>query len=316
MFRLLSVPAETRVLPSPGEKRASQVPAFNSVYVRKNFPKIMTEEMGLDVKIMDSDDQLRFYNALYYMFKEIYYNAFLLDSGVLDRFVNMATKTAKNYNENHSRELRNKAKDLKRQKRSEDAKKLEEEAKKYEAENDFGQRILAIRDSSEKYSLAQVCQLIMTEYNQQNTGNMRRKSTDKSNKNPDSYQHYKMLLMINLRKAFGEYVKEKYRFALSPVKRELGDKEAFMPDFAQIVKPYADLTKKIKESAELQKWYVVGRLLSPKQANMMLGSIRSYKQYVWDIYRRADETGTKVNKRVSMDKISGVAIRKTENQIF
>ncbi len=268
---------------SKSVERASQVPSFNSVFVRKSFPKVCTQDLSIDVKTMNEEDKLKFYNALYFMFKEIYYNLFLNDSNVLNRFIDISTKTKKNGKG--------------------------DEGTHYWAEKDFRQRILSIIESRKNYTLSQICQLIMTEYNQQNTGNMRHKSADKNGKNPDSYQHYKMLLLSYLGEAFVEFVKEKYDFVFTPVKRDLMDKEAFLPDFAKTVNPLGDLIERVKESGVLQKWYIVGRFLSPKQANQMLGSLHSYKQYVWDIYRRAEETGTKINKRVSEDTISGVAIR-------
>ena len=292
-------------------ERSSQVPCYNNVFVRKNFPEIVQDKecFGIELCIPADVDregyELKFYNALYYLFKEIYYNSFLNDSGVRERFIKISIKTADEYSWEKEKELRNRVKTGS----SEEKKVYKEELQNYIAENDFGQRIKSIVETNPKYSLAQICQLIMTEYNQQNNGCMRKKSAVSKERNKDSYTHYKILLLLNLQKSFVEYVKEHFSFVLNPNRHELGEKEAFIPDFADCVSPYSELVDKVKESAELQKWYIVSRLLSPAQANHLLGSLHSYKQYLWDVYRRAEETGAKINRRVLDQKITDVEIQ-------
>nr|5W1H_A Chain A, LbaCas13a (C2c2) [Lachnospiraceae bacterium]5W1I_A Chain A, LbaCas13a (C2c2) [Lachnospiraceae bacterium]5W1I_C Chain C, LbaCas13a (C2c2) [Lachnospiraceae bacterium] len=291
-------------------ERASQVPSFNKVFVRKNFPALVRDKDNLGIELdlkADADkgeNELKFYNALYYMFKEIYYNAFLNDKNVRERFITKATKVADNYDRNKERNLKDRIKSA----GSDEKKKLREQLQNYIAENDFGQRIKNIVQVNPDYTLAQICQLIMTEYNQQNNGCMQKKSAARKDINKDSYQHYKMLLLVNLRKAFLEFIKENYAFVLKPYKHDLCDKADFVPDFAKYVKPYAGLISRVAGSSELQKWYIVSRFLSPAQANHMLGFLHSYKQYVWDIYRRASETGTEINHSIAEDKIAGVDI--------
>lgn len=291
-------------------ERASQVPSFNKVFVRKNFPAMVRDKDSLGIELDLTDDaakeetELKFYNALYYMFKEIYYNAFLNDRNVRERFVKMAAKVADSYDRNKERNIRDRIKSA----GPDEKKKLREQLQNYIAENDFGQRIRTIVQANPEYSLAQICQLIMTEYNQQNNGCMQKKSAARKERNEDSYQHYKILLLLNLRKAFLEFVIENYAFVLKPYKHELCNQADFVPDFAKCVKPYAGLISRVADSAELQKWYIVSRFLSPAQANHMLGSLRSYKQYVWDIYRRASETGAEINHSIAEDKIAGVDI--------
>lgn len=292
-------------------ERASQVPSYNKVFVRKNFPEIVRDkecfgiELGLPADADREEDELKFYNALYYLFKEIYYNSFLNDSGVRERFIKMSTKTADRYSRDKEKEYRDKS----RNGSPEEKKVYKEKLQNYIAQNDFGQRVKSIVKTNPEYSLAQICQLIMTEYNQQNTGCMRKKSAVSKERNKDSYQHYKVLLLLNLRKSFVEYVKEHFSFVLKPNKHDLGEKENFIPDFTNCVSPYSELVNKVRKSAELQKWYIVSRLLSPTQANHLLGSLHSYKQYVWDVYRRAEETGAKIKRRVSDQKIADVDIQ-------
>ena len=68
--------------------RESQVPAFNNVFIRKHFPEELIR-MGLNPVFKENENQKedtskeytktkeKWQSALYYLFKEIYYNAFL-----------------------------------------------------------------------------------------------------------------------------------------------------------------------------------------------------------------------------------------------
>ena len=291
-------------------ERASQVPSFNKVFVRKNFPVVVCDKNGLGIELKlpadgDKEDSiLKFYNALYYMFKEIYYNAFLNDKTVRERFIKMATMISDNYDRNIEYEIKNQI----RQAVPNEKEKYREKLRNYIAENDFGQYIRTIIKIDPDYSLSQICQIIMTEYNQQNNGYMKKKSVKCRERNKDIYKHYKMLLLLNLKNAFIEFIKEKYSFILKPFMHNLCDKNNFIPEFSDCISPYSDIVKKIADSAELQKWYIVSRFLSPAQVNHMLGSLHNYRQYVWDIYRRASETGVKINHSISENEIAGINI--------
>lgn len=246
-------------------ERNSQVPAFNNVFIRKHFVGYLENELRIDMKRLTKDEQLKFSNALYYMFKEMYYNLFLADRNVLDSFV----KTTQIIT----------------------ADKMDKSNNDYFAEQDFAGRIMMLKNAEEKYSLAEICQLIMTEYNQQNSGNMKRKSADRSARDKNGYSHFKMLLYKNLKDTFTKYVNNNYPFIKAyKLRTAFLGKEDFLPGFAGAVKPYGAVAAKVKDSAELQKWYVLGRLLTPKQANQLLGSLHSYRQYVWNVKRRSTET--------------------------
>ena len=240
-------------------ERASQVPSFNSVFVRKNFPEILREHHIIPT--FSCDDMNKWYNAVYYLYKEIYYNAFLQDESALDLFLKFVEKL-------NTEEAPNK---------------------------DFKGAIDHYKHESD--SLAMLCQFIMTEHNRQNGGNQKKKSSYTESKKPAIYQHYKMILLLGLREAFFTFLgnnKDVFGFISSPTWTS-GDKkpeEEFLPDY--VSGQYDSLVSAVKAKPELQKWYIMARFLSPKQVNHLTGSFKSYKQYVKDIERRARETGNRL----------------------
>lgn len=243
--------------------RASQVPAFNTVFVRKNFPVFMNEK--LNVKPSFSTEELQKYqSALYYLLKEVYYNAFLSDGNAKELFLSAIRSMDEN------------------------------DSKHKFAVRDFKRRIKEIT-SSGNYSLSEICQIIMTEQNQQNDKWMK-KRTNKGKQNlPDGYQHYKMLLFEGMRNAFVSYLKNNsdvFGFINKPEKREMPAREDFLPEYR--TDKYRSIRDEMAENPELQKWYVMGSLLYPKQVNQLAGCIRNYIQYKWDIKRRAADTGNAI----------------------
>lgn len=247
-------------------QRATQVPAFNSVFVRKNFPEVVKNKLRIILNEASVKEQEMFHSALYYLLKEIYYNAFLCDSRSKDLFLG----SVKN--------------------------KSAAEKKDIEPTRDFKKRIDEITRSG-NYSLSEICQIIMTEYNQQNDKWMKKRTNKGKEKRPDGYQHYKMILLDVLRDTFLAYLNlenEKFGFIKKPiVKTEVKSIEDYLPDFR--TDRYDSILERFEDDVELQKWYIVGRFLYPKQVNYLAGCFRNYLQYSWDIERRAHETGNDVN---------------------
>ena len=243
--------------------RASQVPAFNTVFVRKNFPDFIKNEMHINTSF-SLDDTEKYQSALYYLLKEIYYNLFLTDKASKSEFLS-AVRNMKGADK-----------------------------KQVFATKDFQARIKEINESRD-YSLSEICQLIMTEYNQQNDKWMK-KRTNKAQKNrPDGYQHYKVLLLEGLRKAFLSYIdkdEQLFGFIKKPLLREKLAETDFLPHFS--TKRYNELIEELQTETELQKWYVTGRLLTPKQVNHLSGCFKNYIQYKWDIERRSESTGNRL----------------------
>ncbi len=263
--------------------RASQVPAFNSVFVRKSFPDYVRQDLGIDVGFLKTgEEKVKYYNALYYLLKEIYYCRFLASKKSRKLFTSSVLREKNAANKNSGKG---------------DNRKSKEER----AAIDFHNRIMAIKAGP---YLAEVCQSIMTEQNMQNQG---KRKVEADKENPPIYQHYKMLLLKNLRNAFVQFVKSEDQndhlgltFIYHPRKLAMMDKERFLPD--QEVRMYSTLPARLRENAELQKWYVLGRFLSPKQQNMLVGTVRHYQQYSKDVERRARQTGNKIYEGLIVDR--------------
>lgn len=251
-------------------KRASQVPSFNAVFVRKSFPEYLSAQK-ITPK-MSQEDSLKWQSAVYYIYKEIYYNGFLQDKSAFDLLKKYVDKLPTNL------------KDEKGRKTSEAS-----------AHEDF-QRAFKIYAASG--DLSTTCQQIMTEYNNQNKGN-RVAISGRTDKGQEViFQHYKMILFAGLQAAFTEYVKNNkdvFEFISKPVLVEqVPAVEDFLPDYT--TKQYDGLIKLVEDQADIQKWYVAGRLLNPKQVNQLIGSFRSYEQYVNDVSRRAKLTNNPLTK--------------------
>lgn len=256
--------------------RMAQVPSFNTVFVRKNFPDFLQNELHLKPKniLTDAETMLKWENALYYAFKQIYYHVFF--DGANDKesdIKNMFIKTLSELNEYG-------------------------DGVNKEAVSDFYERVIALKD---KMSFAEICQNIMSEYNLQNSRDRRHKSSRDAIKNPDIFQHYKLLLNVVIQKAFAKFLnKEKSNtnsrigFLLDNNIRvnDMMPVEKFCPNWRSGI--FDSLKSQVSNDIELQKWYVFGRLLDGKIINQLIGSIRSYIQYEQDVRKRAENVGVKV----------------------
>lgn len=246
--------------------RASQVPSYNTVFVRKNFPSFVGTKLMIKGPVSE-EERSKWLSALYYLFKEIYYNLFLQDNKTLELFY----------------------------------KKVEELVPADKAEKlaiaDFSIRIRGLKKLGSISRLEQICQIIMTEQNLQNSGNKKVKSYKASKKNKEIFQHYKMLLYKAIIETFAEYLKkEEFSF----IKNELViTKEENKAEAEQWLKEwsaplYETLVDDVKQDIELQKWYITSRFINGKQLNQLVGSLRHYIQYVEDVERRSVETNNKL----------------------
>ena len=253
--------------------RASQVPSFHSVYLRKDFVGVINDLYGIKVDY-SSKDKERWLSALYYLFKEIYYNGFL------------AT--------NSSSYFRKALYDIEKQ----------ASAKEKYAVSDFKKRCMELIRLGK--SLSEICQYIMTEYNAQNSKERKVKSTYSSKRHPEIFQHYKILLQKTLVLALKKYIEEQdlykciFQPRTSPGKMEY---ENFLPGWKS--KIYHRLSSELENNPELQRWYVTGRFLNGRSLSLLVGSLRSYIQYKEDVARRADQTGNKLfeSETLRKDKI-------------
>ena len=247
--------------------RASQVPSFNKVVVRRNFSDFILSDLQWKTISFPGEDSVarkeQFDSALYYLLKEVYYSLFLQEKGLHGVY-----KVKKKFVEWCNDEENGKENRL--------------------AFISFQGRVNDLVRSKEDISLAEICQRIMTDYNLYNTQAKKVKSSYSRNKNPDSYDHFKMLLLRGLREVFAGYIRKEFDHLKTPKYREMPDADAFLPDYS--APTYAALVSKVRYDVDLQKWYIIGRLLSPRQANLFVGILRQYVQYTSQIQRRALET--------------------------
>lgn len=240
--------------------RASQVPSFKTVFVRKNFPDFLASH-GFSFAGGDAETRLKWQNALYYLLKEIYYNAFLTSSDVKDDFFKALDGLP---------------------------------AENEDALNDFRRRCRDFKNKKE-YGLPEICQFIMTEYNEQNAGNRKVRSSKADQMNPKIFQHYRLLLMHTLQSAFSIFLDRQDVLKVlkhSGRKRELMPEEEFLNSWSSTM--YKDTINAVKDSPKLQAWYITARFLNARTLNLLVGSLRSYIQYARDVYRRAQETENQV----------------------
>ena len=261
--------------------RQSQIPSFQRILKRSAFPQFVRERLNVNTAFADSDTIQKWYSALYYVLKEIYYNVF--------------TQLGKD-----------------------DFTPLLKEALNRMAENPENER--ALQDFKYKYQelsnqgmdFSRICQALMTEYNLQNTGTRKVRAGEKNPLDTAGYAHYKMLLYQMIREAFLIYIKKDkngFTYLFTPSVKEMPQAEAFLPEWT--AGPYTNLISKVAEQEELQKWYITCRFMNTRMLNQLSGSLRSYVQYAEDVGRRARETGNKLfnNENQMIQKIKGQILR-------
>lgn len=265
-------------------ERASQVPSFNTVFSRNNFSAFLKDEFKLKPDFIDTHDEKnseKWLNALYYTFKEIYYNLFLQDNRI------------KNYFEKALFDNNNSVNSF--------------------ATKQFTTRYNKIKNRS----FAEICQMFMSEYNMQNNSR-KKKSTNEKNNNPDGYRFYVEILLKMIRLSFKEFVlKENYtrflvddakdKFFVNNIKHENIEPKDFLPEVK--LNLYDNLIKSFNEKPYLHKWYIMSRFLDGKTLNELVGSLRSYVQYVNDIIRRSESCRNKIKYQDSTLKKNQQIIR-------
>lgn len=287
--------------------RASQVPAFAHVVVRSKFSEFLVDDLRWMVPVgveWDADELDEWRHGLYYLMKEIYYNVFIHDP----ESKNIFNAIVSEWNTNAVNTIRTAVNERRTRSVSTISKQEETDAR---AAKSFGERIDNIIKTNSNVGLSDICQIIMTDYNQQNQNKRKAKSCYDSIFDEEIYQHYKLLLIKALRVSFAKYLNEKIRsedntelfgFLKEPKAQKNISLEEFLPEWnSEKFKPLIDKVKApsndqaTNEAKELQIWYVVGRLLSPRLLNLMVGSMRSYLQYTSDVKRRAGITNNNVH---------------------
>ena len=218
----------------------AQIPAFRTVLKRVHLADYM-KELGIPFP-SHIGDKMRgsFEDTLYFLMKEIYYRDFITGEEAANYFFDAVRQ---NETVNGDKRVKQAAKNF----------------------------LLYVKPLEKKYhnkeiSFGTVCQYIMTEYNQQNTGKQE----------TEIYKHFKILLSLCIRKAFGAYIKKKHPFLFAPVYSDLKGEPDYLDDLI--------LTSGVEEKN--YEWFTFAHFLHPVQLNHLVGDFKSYIQYREDILRR------------------------------
>ncbi len=251
---------------SKDEVIETQIPSFKNVFSMKdlseNISKLIAQK-SLQKLQKDAEVAGKFKSSFYFILKDVYYHQFLQLKDLKERF---------------EEELK-------------DEKEVEKDKKRQNAIKNFSKRLLEYENNTtEKIEFGDLCQLILTDYNLQNT--QKRVRTNKNNKLPDAnYEHFPMLLYKCIRKAFIKYVKQEVMhkekpcyFLKRPVKREkMPLEEAFCNGWGAAL--YADLDL-CKNDAWMISMYIVAHFIPAKYLNHLKGTIKGYLSYVEHIEDR------------------------------
>lgn len=256
--------------------RGAFIPSYKNVLGRKSFDKFL-DDLGIRINreiVEEKENVSKWKSGLYFLFKEIYYRKFLYENDLKERFYN----SLKQDFDIISSKARAIEKAL-----TKDEKAIIKEKK---AIKNFKDRIDKLIDN---YDFEEICQMIMTETNMQNSDKRNVQSSKDKVNDKKIFEHYRMLLYKELNSAFGKYIKENYFsiVAAPEYKNEFVDIEDFLPDWK--TKEYDYLLEKMKDNTLLQSMYICAKFLAPKQINELAGVFKHYMQYCSDIRRRAEE---------------------------
>lgn len=271
---------------SKTSERKSQVPAFNTVIVRKNLKSFLADYCNIPVDKLLRENKVdeemgnKWLSAVYYLLKEIYYSHFLRDAGCINSKGISYTMTL--FNKNIS--------------------KLSNASNNSWAVNDFKEYVKSVKEGR---SLSEICQMINTEYERQNNSSRKIKSADglATGKIPkNAFPHFKIFLNQTLMGAFSDFLKSYkkskdskkniYSFLARPRFNKVNpDKDEFINfilggEGENAFEYYSKNSEVLNNISVLEDWYVLGRMLSPKCLNNLSGSLRRYIQYKTDISNR------------------------------
>ena len=256
----------------------SQIPSFRNVISRKSLPELINQYSiinGTPYRKMKNDvaTSEKFHAALYFVLKEIYYNGFLQEDNLMERFMDSFHDELKEVRDNTSKAS----------------------AKKVKAMENFEERIKELRKGNKSLSFGEVCQAIMTDYNLQNNQKKVRLN-GKDNLPDEKYKHFKMLLLVCLRRTFVDYLQkdvegERFgcKFLKEPrLKEKIYDnltEEQFCNGWQ--TDRYNNLMKGDSSyDSWLISWFIMAHFMTPKHLNHLRGEIKSYLSYVQNIERR------------------------------
>ena len=262
--------------------RAAQVPAFKNIISRPELPQVMNgfvkgNSLRRLMNCPDRDVINKYWSALFFVLKELYYYDFLQDQkkpedNVKERFFRAIEKLSGQENDDE----------------------------KQRAWESFENRIDQIgRDRS----FGAICQGLMIEYMLQNSDiSMVQTETvnGKANNKKQIYKHYRTLLYNCISEAFIEYLREKWEELRTPVLtvKEWSKEEFCRADGLKHLSLFDHLKETFNDAESGSSWYIAAHFINQKYLNHLLGSIRNYLQFTEDIEDRAISLGDCVdNKR-------------------
>lgn len=254
--------------------REAQIPAFSTLLNREKVINYIGEKLNRESMAKIEGKKAMFEGAIHFLLKEIYCQDFTVSgyastyffNAVEAYFVEQGGCVSKNGKEVFYG-LRN----------GEDIKTYRSKYPYHDAAKSFVFYVDKLK--MEKMSLGNICQAILTEYNQQNS---------KMEKDETIFKHYKLLFELCMRNAFIKYVDDNYAFIKEPVIKD----EEVIQDYLEKtpINCLDDLT--VQESdAEKEKnkymWYMFAHFIHPKQLNHLVGDFKNYIQFRKDIIKRA-----------------------------
>ena len=262
--------------------RAAQVPALKNIISRPELLQVMNgfvkgNSLRRLMNCPDRDVINKYWSALFFVLKELYYYDFLQEQkrpedNVKERFFRAIKKLS-------------------------GQEKGDKEQKAWES---FENRIDQIgRDRS----FGAICQGLMIEYMLQNSDiSMVQTETDngKANNKKQIYKHYRTLLYNCISEAFIEYLREKWKELRTPVltAKEWSKEEFCRVDGLKHLSLFDHLKETFNDAESGSSWYMAAHFINQKYLNHLLGSIRNYLQFTEDIEDRAISLGDCVdNKR-------------------
>lgn len=239
----------------------AQIPAFKTV-LKKNtqsLSEFMTQWKIPKPSAENENGAGDFEGTLYFLLKEIYYRDFIVSDCTADYFFQAVEDNKNNYYEK--------------------VKRNKDDGNLLNAAKSFSEYVSLLKKKYKggEISFEMICQYIMTEYNQQNTGKQEK----------EIYKHFKILLTVCMRNAFGRYLTENpdYKFLFQPKTQNLQGQ----PEYLDEVEIPCRIQKKN------YNWYVLAHFLHPRQLNFLIGDFKSYIQYRQDILRRIRYAGEREN---------------------
>lgn len=274
----------------------SQIPSFQNVLGWKDYIDNIKEfivhkayaELQKDIEITKI-----FHNSFYFIMKEFYYRCFLQEKDLMKRFERVLETEHKN--ETGKEQYRGK------------------KSQKTLAIENFQKRMKEYKKQNTNLEFGEFCQLVMTDYNLQNT--QKKVRDNRNDRLPEpKYEHFKMLLLEGIRKAFLNYVNEEImgkakegEFLRTPhFRTNIVEEKEFCSSWT--TKVFGDLEKD-KYDAWLISWFIASHFMNPKQLNHLKGTIKGYLSYISGIdnrrcaaMRRNDSEAEKERKKDIKDK--------------